>query len=116
MLFNSYGFIFAFLPATLAGYLLLGVFSRTAALQWIIFASLLFYVLWRPVNALIIAPSILINFGLARWLQRLGLDDKRTRIARLVLLLGIAFNVAFLGYFKYIDFGRSAINDIFGTN
>ena len=116
MLFNSYEFIFAFLPVTLAGFFSLGVFSRTAALRWIIFASLFFYVLWRPVNALIIAPSILINFGLARWLQRLGLDNKRTRMARLVLLLGIAFNVAFLGYFKYIDFGRGAINDIFGTN
>jgi D-alanyl-lipoteichoic acid acyltransferase DltB (MBOAT superfamily) len=31
-------------------------------------------------------------------------------------LLGIAFNVAFLGYFKYIDFGPSAINDIFAAN
>jgi alginate O-acetyltransferase complex protein AlgI len=116
VLFNSYEFIFAFLPVTLAGFFSLGRFSRTAGLQWIIFASLCFYALWRPVNVLIIAPSIVINFGLARWLQRLGLDDKRTRMARLVLLLGIAFNVAFLGYFKYIDFGRSAINDIFGTN
>jgi D-alanyl-lipoteichoic acid acyltransferase DltB (MBOAT superfamily) len=116
MLFNSYEFIFAFLPITLVGFFSLGLFSRTAALQWIIFASLVFYALWRPVNVLIIAPSIVINFGLARWLQRLGLDDKRTRTARLVLLLGVAFNVAFLGYFKYVDFGRSAINDIFGTN
>ena len=31
-------------------------------------------------------------------------------------MLGIAFNIAFLGYFKYVDFGRSTINDIFGTN
>jgi alginate O-acetyltransferase complex protein AlgI len=116
MLFNSYEFIFAFLPITLLGFFSLGLFSRTAALQWIIFASLAFYALWRPINVLIIAPSIVINFGLARWLQRLGLDDKRTRTARLVLLLGIAFNIAFLGYFKYIDFGRGAINDIFGTN
>jgi alginate O-acetyltransferase complex protein AlgI len=116
VLFNSYEFIFAFLPATLVGFFSLALFSRTAALRWIIFASLLFYVLWRPINALIIAPSILINFGLARWLQRLVLDDKRTGTARLVLLLGIAFNVAFLGYFKYIDFGRTAVNDIFGTN
>jgi alginate O-acetyltransferase complex protein AlgI len=116
MLFNSYEFIFAFLPITLVGFFLMGLFSRTASLQWIIFASLVFYALWRPINVLIIAPSIVINFGLARWLQRLGLDDKRTRTARLVLLLGIAFNIAFLGYFKYIDFGRSAINDIFGAN
>ena len=29
---------------------------------------------------------------------------------------GIAFNVAFLGYFKYVDFGLSTVNDVFGTN
>ena len=50
MLFNSYEFIFAFLPATLAGFFALGIVSRTAALRWIIFASLVFYALWRPLN------------------------------------------------------------------
>lgn len=115
MLFNSYEFIFAFLPATLAGFFVLGTVSRTAALRWVIFASLVFYALWRPLNVVIIAPSILVNFILARVLQRLANDEKRSRSARLVLLLGIAFNIAFLGCFKYIDFGLSTINDIFGT-
>ena len=47
-----------------------------------------------------------------------AIERRRKAISgpRLVLLLGIAFNVAFLGYFKYIDFGRGAVNDIFGTN
>ena len=116
MLFNSYQFLFAFLPIALAGFFALGIASRTWALRWIIFVSLLFYAFWRPLNVLIIAPSILINFGLARILQRLSEDEKRHRTSRLVLLLGIAFNIVFLGYFKYIDFGRSTINDIFGTN
>jgi alginate O-acetyltransferase complex protein AlgI len=116
MLFNSNEFIFAFLPVTLAGFFALGIISRTAALRWVIFASLVFYALWRPLNVVIIAPSILINFILARALQRLANDQRQFRIARLVLLLGIAFNVAFLGYFKYIDFGLSTVNDIFGTN
>jgi len=31
-------------------------------------------------------------------------------------LLGIAFNVAFLGFFKYTDFIYGAINDVFGAN
>jgi alginate O-acetyltransferase complex protein AlgI len=115
VLFNSYEFIFAFLPATLAGFFVLGTVSRTAALRWVIFASLVFYALWRPLNVVIIAPSILVNFILARVLQRLANDEKRSRSARLVLLLGIAFNIAFLGCFKYIDFGLSTINDIFGT-
>jgi alginate O-acetyltransferase complex protein AlgI len=116
MLFNSAEFIFAFLPVTLAGFFALGIVSRMWALRWIIFVSLFFYAWWRPLNVLLIAPSILINFALARTLQRLGEDDKQARTSTFVLLLGIAFNIAFLGYFKYIDFGRSAINDIFGTN
>jgi alginate O-acetyltransferase complex protein AlgI len=116
MLFNSYEFIFAFLPATLAGFFALGSVSRTAALRWIIFVSLVFYALWRPVNVVLIAPSILINFVIARTLQRLADDEKWFRASRLVLLLGLAFNIAFLGYFKYVDFGLSTINDIFGTN
>jgi D-alanyl-lipoteichoic acid acyltransferase DltB (MBOAT superfamily) len=33
-----------------------------------------------------------------------------------VLLLGIAFNIAFLGYFKYTNFIVGAVNDAFGTN
>jgi D-alanyl-lipoteichoic acid acyltransferase DltB (MBOAT superfamily) len=116
MLFNSNEFILAFLPVTLAGFFGLGMISRTAALRWVIFASLVFYALWRPLNVLIIAPSILINYILARSLQRLATDERRYRAARLLLLLGIAFNIAFLGYFKYADFGVSTVNDIFGTS
>jgi alginate O-acetyltransferase complex protein AlgI len=116
VLFNSYEFLFVFLPVTVAGFFALGSLSRSWALGWIIFVSVLFYAWWRPLNVLIIAPSILINFILARALQRLATDEKRFQTARLVLLLGIAFNVAFLGYFKYVDFGLSTINDIFGKN
>src|SRR5690349_12600912 len=101
MLFNSYEFIFAFLPATVAGFYVLGLRSRTVSLHWLILASLFFYAWWRPLNVLIIAPSILVNFGLARALQRLVRGEKHRRAALAVLLLGIAFNVAFLGYFKY---------------
>src|SRR5271170_1185767 len=114
MLFNSYEFIFAFLPVTVLVFFLLGTVSRTWALGWIIIASLFFYAFWRPLNVLIIAPSILINFVLARTLQRLGKQENRTA-ALAVLLVGIAFNVAFLGYFKYSNFFVGAINDAFGT-
>lgn len=116
MLFNSYEFIFVFLPVTLAGFFLLGLRSRNLALAWIVATSLTFYAWWRPINVLIIAPSILINFVLARWLLRLTADKGRVVLARLVLLLGIAFNVAFLGYFKYVNFLATAANDLVGTN
>ena len=116
MLFNSFEFIFVFLPITLVGFFLLGAFSRSWALFWIILVSLFFYAWWRPLNLLIIAPSIVINFALARLLERMSEKKGARNASKLVLLLGIAFNVAFLGYFKYIDFVSSTANDIFGTN
>ncbi len=115
MLFNSYEFIFIFLPLTLAGFFLLGARDRTWAIRWLILASLLFYAWWRPVNVLIIAPSIVINFFLARTLLRLR-DGTRPGLARAVLIAGIAFNVLFLGYFKYANFAVGAVNDVMGTD
>jgi len=116
MLFNSFEFIFAFLPLTLLGFYVLGRPGRLWALSWLCVASFVFYAWWRPVNVLIIAPSIIINFVIACWLQRLRLDERRPLTARLVLLLGIVFNVAFLGYFKYADFLRGVSNDLFATD
>src|SRR4051812_36444688 len=114
MLFNSYEFIFGFLPITLAGFYLLGARTRDGALLWLTVASLFFYAWWRPVNVLLIAPSILINLGLARLLQRYRTDNPA--LARVVLVSGIVFNVCFLGYFKYTMFLRGAVNDVFGTD
>jgi D-alanyl-lipoteichoic acid acyltransferase DltB (MBOAT superfamily) len=114
MLFNSYEFIFVFLPIVVVVFFALGGASRAWALRWVIAASLFFYAWWRPMNVLIIAPSVLINFVLARLLQRLCKQEWR-RTAMAVLLLGIAFNVAFLGYFKYSNFLVGAMNDVFGT-
>jgi alginate O-acetyltransferase complex protein AlgI len=114
MLFNSYEFIFAFLPVVVAVFLMVGRASRAWALRWLIAASLFFYAWWRPFNVLIIAPSVMINFMLARALERLGKKGNRSA-AQAVLLVGIAFNVAFLGYFKYSNFLVGAVNDAFGT-
>ena len=116
MLFNSYEFVFGFLPLTLLGFFLLGRWSRSWALGWLILASLFFYAWWRPLNVLLIAPSIIINFALARALQRLATAEGRRSLARLVLIVGIVFNVAFLGYFKYRNFFLGTVNDVFGTH
>jgi alginate O-acetyltransferase complex protein AlgI len=116
MLFNSLEFLFAFLPVTLLGFYWLGAGSRTWALRWLILASLVFYALWRPINVLIIAPSIVINFILASILLRLNEREGSRGASKAVLLVGILFNVAFLGYFKYTDFFFGTINDAFGAN
>jgi D-alanyl-lipoteichoic acid acyltransferase DltB (MBOAT superfamily) len=116
MLFNSNEFLFFFLPVTLIGFYVLGRYSRSGALNWLILASLFFYAWWRPFNVLIIAPSIAINFTLARILARLNENDETPRLSKTILLLGVAFNIAFLGFFKYVDFVSTSINDVFGSN
>jgi D-alanyl-lipoteichoic acid acyltransferase DltB (MBOAT superfamily) len=116
VLFNSYEFIFFFLPVTAGVFYFLGRFvSKTLAIRWLILVSLLFYAWWRPLNVLLITPSILINFGLARLLLQLLQRDKRG-LAKATLIVGIAFNVAFLGYFKYANFFVGVVDDTLGTN
>jgi alginate O-acetyltransferase complex protein AlgI len=116
MLFNSHEFLFVFLPATLLGFYLLGRFSRQTAILWLILASLIFYGWWRPLNILIIGPSIIINYALATYLLRLSQRSDSPGLSRAVLLIGILFNVVFLGFFKYADFVYGTINDVFGAN
>jgi D-alanyl-lipoteichoic acid acyltransferase DltB (MBOAT superfamily) len=114
VLFNSFLFIYVFLPVTVLGFFLLGRNTRTSALLWLTLASLFFYAWWRPINVLLIAPSILINYGIAWWMQRL--QAKEDRRATLLLVVGIVFNVLFLGYFKYRNFFYESVNDVFGAD
>jgi len=116
MLFNSAEFLFGFAPVALLGFYLLGRYSRVSAIRWLIVVSLVFYGWWRPLNVLIIGPSILVNFALARVLQRLARNEASRRGSKAVLVLGIVFNVVFLGVFKYTDFVTGTINDAFGAN
>jgi len=116
MLFNSTEFILGFLPLTLVAFFLLGRASRNLALGSLILASLIFYAWWRPFNVVLIAPSIIVNFTLARMMERLDQDERRALLRKSILVVGIVFNIAFLGYFKYINFLRGTINDVFSAN
>lgn len=111
MLFNSYPFLFGFLPIVLIGFYVLGARRREWALLWLTAVSLFFYAWWRPINVLLIAPSILINYGLARGLERTR--EVQPARAKAILITGIVFNLCFLGYFKYLNFFQSSLNDAF---
>ncbi len=66
MLFNSYGFIFLFLPVTAAVYFLLGRRSHGLAAAWLGGASLFFYGYWNPAYLPLLLGSIAINFAAGR--------------------------------------------------
>lgn len=116
MLFNSYEFIFVFLPLTVAGYLLLGRSSRNWALGWLILASVAFYAYWRPFNLWIIGPSLLVNYAFARALLKLAGDEAKSKQRMATLALGVIFNICVLGYFKYANFAVNVANDVTGSN
>ena len=115
MLFNSYLYILGFLPVTIAGYLVLGRFSKPWALGWLILASVVFYGWWRPLNLLIIGPSLAVNYLLGRAILGMMADTGKARLRSTLLVIGIIFNVCFLGYFKYANFALSVANDVGGT-
>ena len=118
MLFNSYEFIFAFLPITLFGMFLMGRFAtRRGAIAWLILCSVVFYGLWNPLSLAIILPSIGVNYLLARWmLQHMATAGPQSRKASWALILGIVFNLCFLGYFKYKNFFLESTNLALGTH
>jgi alginate O-acetyltransferase complex protein AlgI len=106
VLFNSYPFVFVFLPLVLAGFAAVTRWgNRKAALAFLIVASLTFYARWNWRFLGLIVFSILFNFWLGTRLQRRARElGPSAAPARRLLALGIAVNLGLLGYFKYRNF------------
>src|ERR1700753_3661252 len=99
MLFNSYAFIFAFLPLTLLGFEIAGRLGRKAVVLWLGLMSLAFYAYWKPVFLLVLLGSIALNYTAANLIARSAKNPHRSRT---VLWIAIALNLSALGYFKYL--------------
>lgn len=115
MLFNSFVFIFLFLPLTLAGYFLLNRFHKYEwAKGWLVVASLYFYAFFNPSYLPIILSSIVINYSIGSALvKNTGWFLAHRKI---LLVAGVLFNLGLLGYFKYTDFFIENINALFATS
>ncbi|HYL85993.1 MAG TPA: MBOAT family O-acyltransferase [Candidatus Angelobacter sp.] len=98
MLFNSFPFLFAFLPVVLVGFHLLGRLGRTAALGWLSAASLVFYAYWNKAFLLLLLGSILFNFLCGQAIAASGAREARQRI---LLWAGVTGNLFLLCYHKY---------------
>ena len=92
MLFNSYSFIFFFLPAALIGFYLLNRNGHTRrGLTWLVFASLFFYGWWNPVYLILMLGSIGFNYLIGRTLTQSF--ESRGTASKPLLTLGIAANL-----------------------
>ena len=103
MQFNSFEFIYIFLPISIilffAAAKLVG--TRTAVAILVI-ASLFFYAWWEPIYLLLISGSILFNYTIGYLITR---DRKYYFFSdKILLAVGICGNLALLAYFKYANF------------
>lgn len=113
MLFNSYEYIFLFLPVSLMVYFLLNRYaSANLAKGWLVLSSLFFYSWWNIAYLPLILASILVNYAVGSALVKL---PTRSLSPKTILVIGIAFNLLLLGYFKYTDFFLHNINLALGT-
>lgn len=111
MLFNSYFFIFSFLPIALAGYYFLNYIRKyRAANIFLIGMSLWFYGYFNTSYLLIICSSIAVNFLFARAMEYFS---ARRTAKKFLLILGICANIAVIFYFKYFNFFLENINALF---
>lgn len=108
MLFDSYIFIFAFLPICLFIYGVLTKYKQFAsALSWLVIASLFFYGWWNPPYLCLLLLSITVNFMLGQLLRQRA---KKAMDNRVPLYIGVTLNLLFIGYFKYAYFFIANLN------
>jgi alginate O-acetyltransferase complex protein AlgI len=114
VLFNSYLFIFLFLPLTLVGFFAIGGRGHhRAAMGWLVGASIFYYGWWNFAYVGLLLFSILFNYGLGFKLSQISISKSAKR---LILTFGIVSNLSLLGYFKYANFFVENLNWFAGTN
>lgn len=110
MLFNSYIFLFIFLPITFILYFGINKISFKFWKIFLVLASLFFYSWWNIVYLPIILVSIIFNYILSILIW------KFSNKSFILLLIWIFFNLLLLWYFKYYDFFIWIVNNSVWTN
>jgi D-alanyl-lipoteichoic acid acyltransferase DltB (MBOAT superfamily) len=105
MLFNSFIFIFIFLPVTVATFFWLGRKNHGWAAGWLALASLFFYGYWDYRYIPLLLASIGFNYFMGlRIAQAIAYARKRW------LVVAVCANLLLLAYFKYADFFLETIS------
>ncbi|MEG1847322.1 MAG: MBOAT family O-acyltransferase [Lachnospiraceae bacterium] len=109
MIFNSFSFLFLFLPISLLLYYTVGRYDRTPDKRiqkgTLILLSLFFYSMASPAYLVILLCSVAFNYLCACYIHH-----------KPILIVGIAGNLLLLAYFKYMDFFLDTINTVMQTD
>ncbi|WP_343731636.1 MBOAT family protein [Duganella sp.] len=98
MLFNSFSFLFLYLPVVLGGYFTLLRWRPGWTAGWLALASLFFYGHWDARYLPLLLGSIVFNYWCAQH--------------RRLLLFGVVVNLVVLGYYKYANFFIDSMNQL----
>lgn len=110
MLFNSYEFIFLFLPVTIILFFIIAKqFGMRYSIMLLVLASFFFYGWWDYHYVPLLFTSICLNYVTGCFIEN---SDNRKKW----LVFGVLVNMLFLGIFKYTSFFISIANDILGSN
>ena len=122
MVFSSTLFLFCFLPVTLTGYYISHILDekvfgsrKESGNYWLLIMSVIFFS-WSQMGYLwIIVLNIFVNYTGA-W--SLDIEKKRhgATVAKCILALTVAANLAILFYYKYYDFTVDTVNSLFGMD
>lgn len=101
MLFNSYSFLFGYLPIVLIGFFALCKRHLVqAAKAWLFLSSLFFYGYWDLRFLPLLMGSIFFNYQCGKFI----LQSIYTPKAKKILIFGIVLDLGLLFYFKYYNF------------
>lgn len=112
MLFNSYAFIFLYLPVVLVGFFQLARISHRYAAGWLALSSLFFYGYWNPAYIGLLLGSIICNYTFGTWIAKSAGSGGRNWH---LLIVAIGANLGLLGYYKYANFFLSSVNTLSGS-
>jgi alginate O-acetyltransferase complex protein AlgI len=117
MLFNSYEFLFIFLPISFFLYFYLNTKKCTSASKvWLVCTSLFFYSWWNIIYLPLILMSVIVNYIVTYAMIDYDFSKKQYLSKKSLLQFGLLFNIGLLAYFKYMDFFISNTNNLFNTN
>lgn len=104
MLFNSYDFLFLFLPFVLIGFYV--VIPQKLKLIFLLASSYFFYGYWNYKFLPLLVFSTFLDFHIGKKLAHENDSAKR----KALLLISIVSNLGLLGFFKYYNFSAESIN------
>lgn len=103
MLFNSYTFIWLFLPVVWGGFFLAARYRHEAAAAWLALCSLFFYGYWDVHYVPLLLLSITVNYQISKQISA-NIENSLHGRAKYWLITGLVFDLGLLGHYKYTGF------------